>query len=150
MNLVKYSNVFTEVYVILSHLETSDYEKIPADIIKTIENNRNQNYNYVMNENMDLDNQIMLPHTKAMLFNIFRDYLATEEQREKIKRMQKEDVVRLMKARKTSGTTFAKNSFNINQESILQDTKAQEFSLVETTKENIWARILRKLSAIFK
>lgn len=150
MNLVKYSNVFTEVYVILSHLETSDYEKIPADVIKTIENNRNQNYNYVMNENMDLDNQIMLPHTKAMLFNIFRDYLATEEQREKIKRMQKEDVVRLMKARKTSGTSFTRNSLNVNNASILHDAKAQDLSLTETTKENIWIRILRKVRAIFR
>ncbi|MBO5178783.1 MAG: hypothetical protein J6B87_00330 [Clostridia bacterium] len=150
MNLIKYSNVFTEVYVILSHLEMSDYEKIPADIIKTIENNRNQNYNYVMNENMDLDNQIMLPHTKAMLFNIFRDYLATEEQREKIKRMQKEDVVRLMKARKTSSTSFTRNSMNVNQKAILQDANIKELSLAETTKENIWIRILRKVRAIFK
>lgn len=128
----------------------SDYEKIPADIIKTIENNRNQNYNYVMNENMDLDNQIMLPHTKAMLFNIFRDYLATEEQREKIKRMQKEDVVRLMKARKTSSTSFTRNSMNVNQKAILQDANIKELSLAETTKENIWIRILRKVRAIFK
>ncbi len=145
MNLVKYSNVFTEVYVILSHLETSDYEKIPADIIKTIENNRNQNYNYVMNENMDLYNQIMLPHTKAMLFNIFRDYLATEEQREKIKRMQKEDVIRLMNAKKSYNTNLG---FALKQKT--NDKPSENLYIIEVKKENFWIKILKRIKSIFK
>ena len=34
-----YSNAFTEVYEILNHLEIESYNKIPADLIKSIEEN---------------------------------------------------------------------------------------------------------------
>ena len=33
----------------------------------------------------------MLPETKAILFNLFRDYLATPEQKQKIIKMQHEE-----------------------------------------------------------
>ena len=40
----------------------------------------NEEYEYYMNEDIDLSNQQMLPETKATLFNLFRDYLSTPEQ----------------------------------------------------------------------
>ena len=80
----KYANAFEEAYVILQYLDKEDFEKIPKELLKVIDENRNKDYEYEMNDEIDIENQEMLVETKALLFNIFRDYLSTPEQKEKI------------------------------------------------------------------
>lgn len=86
-----YSDAFTEVYEILRHLEETEYKKIPNKVIDAIFKNRNTQYFYKLEENVELRKQRMLPETKAILFNLFRNYLSTPEQKEKIIRMQREE-----------------------------------------------------------
>ena len=89
--MTKYNNAFTEVYVILENLDEEDYNKIPPEVIEAIRTNRNEEYQYELDEDLELKEQSMLPQTKAILFNLFRDYLSTPEQKEKIIKMQKEE-----------------------------------------------------------
>ena len=84
-----YQNAFAEVYEIISYLDESDYNKIPREIICVIEENRNKDYEYFLDESILFEEQEMLPETKAILFNFFRDYLSTKEQKEKIIRFQR-------------------------------------------------------------
>ena len=77
-------NAYTEVYTILQELNEEEYEKIPSEVIDAIRLNRNEEYFYELDEDLELKEQPMLPETKAILFNLFRDYLATQEQKEKI------------------------------------------------------------------
>jgi len=86
-----YRNSFTEVYEILEHLEETEYNKIPTKVIDAIFQNRNTQYSYSLEDDIELRKQRMLPETKAILFNLFRDYLSTPEQKEKIVRIQKEE-----------------------------------------------------------
>lgn len=86
-----YSKAFAEVYEILNHLEEDEYKKIPTSFLDTIKNNRDFDYNYIIYEDVELKEHEMLPETKAILFNIFRDYLSTPEQKQKILRMQAEE-----------------------------------------------------------
>ena len=86
-----YADACTEVYIILSYLNENEYKKIPNNIIKVIEDNRNLEYVYKYDEKLELRQQEMLKKTKAILFNLFRDYLCTEKQRETIKRQQAEE-----------------------------------------------------------
>lgn len=86
-----YSDAFTEVYEILRHLEKTEYKKIPNKVIHAIFKNRNTQYSYKLEDDIELRKQGMLPETKAILFNLFRDYLSTTEQKEKIIRMQREE-----------------------------------------------------------
>ena len=86
MYKTKYGNAYAEVYEILSYLDKEEYNKIPKELIEVFEENRNLEYEYEVNEEQDLTNQPMLIETKAILLNIFRDYLATPEQSSKIKR----------------------------------------------------------------
>ena len=74
-------NAYKEVYTILQELNEEEYNKIPPEIIEAISANMNE----------ELKDHQMLPETKAILFNLFRDYLATPEQKEKIIRMQNEE-----------------------------------------------------------
>ena len=91
MAKTKYANAYTEVYEILSCLNNEEYLKIPEELIEVFEENRNLEYEYEINDEQDLSKQPMLKETKAILLNVFRDYLATPEQNQKIKQWLKED-----------------------------------------------------------
>ena len=95
-----YSNAYTEVYTIINNLDEEELNKIPEEVQEAISTHRNTEYFYELNEELDLQNQPMLPQTKAVLFNLFRDYLSTPEQKEKIKRMQAEDRRKLEEKKK--------------------------------------------------
>ncbi len=84
-------NAYTEVYTILQELNEEEFNKIPSEVIRAIEENRNEEYIYELDKEIELKNQPMLPETKAILFNLFRDYLSTPKQKEKIIRMQNEE-----------------------------------------------------------
>ena len=84
-------NAYTEVYIILKDLNEEESNKIPSEVIKAIDENRNKEYIFELNDELKLKEHTLLPETKAILFNLFRDYLATSEQKEKIIKMQNEE-----------------------------------------------------------
>ena len=57
------------------------------DIELVDKENMNQEYEFYLDGELELKDQLMLPETKAILFNLFRDYLSTQEQKEKIVKM---------------------------------------------------------------
>ena len=128
-----YRNAYKEVYEILSYLEDEDYKKIPPEVIKAIENNMNEEYKYYMNDEVDLFNQPMLPETKAILFNLFRDYLSSSEQKEKIIEMQKEERIKIEKKKQ--------QEYSIN---VFENKKTKEKAGDEIEKNNLPLRIENK------
>ena len=85
MKEIKYANAYTEVYEILNCLNEEDYKKIPTDLIEVFEEYRNLDYVYEVNDEQDLSKQPMLKETRAILLNIYRDYLATSDESKMIK-----------------------------------------------------------------
>ena len=79
-----YSNAYAVVFTILSYLNKEDYNKIDTKVLQTIETCRNKEYTFNFDVSKDVQDQNYLPETRAILFNIFRDYLATPKQKEKI------------------------------------------------------------------
>lgn len=145
-----YRNAFTEVYIILDYIEEEEYEKIPLNVISAIEKNMNVDYEYEMNENVDIFNQQMLPETKAILFNFFRDYWSTSEQKEKIIRMQKEERLKLEKEKRLKyNLDGIFNNSSLNTESIEIKKKQLDKALMEIKKENIFVKISNKIKDIF-
>ena len=152
-----YKNAFTEVYTILDYIEDEDYEKIPTEVLEVIEENRNPDYEYEMNEEVDIFTQPMLPETKAILFNFFRDYWATPEQTEKIKRMQREDMQKIEEKKKQQYgdyNVFKNNVSNENESNYNSDktevTGTENTSLIEVKKDNFITRIINKIKSFFK
>lgn len=146
MVATNYKNAFKEVYVILDSLVEEDYKKIPPELIETIYRNMNQDYKYELDEEQELSTQKMLPETKAILFNIFRDYLSTEEQKQKIIRMQKEERQKNeLKKREQYNTDVFANKEQTNNPEI----QKEQVSLIKY-KENIFKKILNKIKNIFK
>ena len=143
-------NAYTEVYTILEDLNEEEYKKIPPEVIDTIRLNRNEEYFYELDEDLELKEQPMLPETKAILFNLFRDYLSTQEQKAKIIRMQNEERQKNeLKKQKQYKTDVFENKQRRNIEQIEDNKeKSTETNLV-IYKENIFKRILNKIKRFF-
>ena len=145
-------NAYTELYTILQDLDEEEYNKIPPEVIETLDTNRNKEYEYFLDDELELKDQPMLPETKAILFNLFRDYLATPEQRTKIIKMQNEARQKneLKKQQMYNTDVFANKSINkttkLNENEV--KTNNNEKQIVEY-KENIFKRILNKIKSLF-
>ena len=141
----KYSNAYTEVYEILSCLDKDEYSKIPEDLIEVFEENRNIEYDYEINSDLELFEQPMLKETKAILFNIFRDYLATPEQSLKIKQWLYDD--RMFLERRKS-EKYGKDVFEDKKQEKKIKEEMQFPSVIE--KQNILQKIIDKLKSFFR
>ncbi len=141
----QYKDAFSEVYTILGFLEDEELKKIPSNVISAIENNRNLNYIYEMNEDVDLFKQPMLLETKAILFNLYRDYLATPEQRKKIIKIQNEERQRKDKEKREKHNP---NGIFENRQSNFKNVPENK-SIIEVKKENFIEKIIRKIKSKF-
>ena len=141
--MTKYKNAYTEVYEIIKQLDEEEYNKIPSEVIKAIEENRNTEYEFDLDEDIELKDQELLPETKAILFNLFRDYLSTPEQKEKIIKMQVEERRKneQNKSKQYNLDIFANKPKN-------RDIREEHIELIEY-KENIFKRILNKIRQFF-
>ena len=145
-------NAYTEVYTILQDLNEEEYNKIPPEVIETLDANRNKEYEYFLDNELELKDQPMLPETKAILFNIFRDYLATPEQKKKIIRMQNEARQKneLKKQQMYNTDVFANKSINKTTKVDENEVEANnEEKQIVIYKENIFKRILNKIKSLF-
>ena len=148
-----YKNAFTEVYVILNHLKSEEYEKIPETFLTVIENNRNLDYEYEINEDLDLNTQPMMKETRAILFNVYRDYLSSSEQKAKILKMQN---IERQKNEEEKRLQFNPNDIfkkkNVNKDNEINKSDKQEncSALVNVKKENFIVKIINRLKKILK
>ena len=144
----KYATAYTEVYEILSCLSEEDYSKIPEELIEVFEKNRNLDYEYEINDEQDLSKQPMLKETKAILLNIFRDYLATPEQSQKIKKWLQEDREYLEKQKQEK---YNSNVFENNKQyEKINNEESKTILPIEIKKQSIFYRIINKIKNIFK
>ena len=88
----------------------------------------------------------MLPETKAILFNLFRDYLATSEQRQKIIKMQNEE---RQKNESKKQQQYSTDIFKNKVEDKIENAKIKEKSheLIQY-KENIFIKIMKRLKLL--
>ena len=145
-----YSNAFAEVYEILNYLEEESYNKIPKDFLEVIEENRNKEYEYIVENPEDLTEQPMLPETRAILFNIFRDYLCTPEQREKILKMQAEERRKNEEKKRIEYYKNKETDKAIKQTEEVKEEKLErkELIIVEC-QESLWKKIKHMIKKLF-
>lgn len=137
-----YNNAFTEVYEILNCLDEEEVNKIPEEVRNVIEKNRNLDYNYEVNYDENLSNQPMLTETKAILFNLFRDYLSTPEQKQKILKIQQEERIK--------NEQYKREKYNSNTfEGKKKANKTERLEIVEY-KESFINKIWNCIKKLFK
>lgn len=145
-----YKNAFAEVYEILRLLDKEEYKKIPQNVINVIETNRNCEYSHHISNEIELCKQPMLTETKAILYNIFRDYLSTQNQKQKIiemQNMEREKLEEIKRARYNSKDIFKGREENTNKIYNI-DTKMRN-ELTSEKKEDFKDKLIRKIKNIF-
>ena len=125
-------SAYTEVYTILQDLDEEEYRKIPPEVIKAIEENRNLEYDFELDNDLELKEQSLLPQTKAILFNLFRDYLATPEQKEKIIKMQNEERAKI----ELKNKQMYNSEIFTNEESRNEERQENNENEIKEKKEN--------------
>ena len=139
-------NAYTEVYTILQDLDEEEYNKIPPEVIKAIEENRNLEYDFELDDDLELKEQTLLPQTKAILFNLFRYYLATPEQKEKIIKMQMEERQQLEEKKM--------QQYNVNnifkKDKGIEEVNEESVALVEIKKDSFITKLINKIKSFFK
>lgn len=126
MNL-EYANAYSEVLEILSYLSKEDYDKIPKEKIDFFETNCNKNYKFCYDMNKTLDEQDVSKKAKIIIAILFRDYWATDKQREKIKAKEEYDRnIRKQEISKNYNNQENKNLLNENKIIVYEESRMRK------------------------
>ena len=140
---IEYANAYSEVLGILKFIAKEDYEKIPNSKIVLFETNQNKEYIFEYNSNKTLEEQNVSKRAKAIIGLLFRDYWATDEQKEKILRKQNYDRQILEEQKKSMydvKNIFKKKSY-----------ESEEVKEMVVYKEQRWyQKLFVKILKIFK
>ena len=146
---IKYANAYSEVLEILKYIPIEDYNKIPNSKIKLFETNHNKEYIFRYNPNKTLEEQNVSKTAKAIIAILFRDYWATELQKEKIINKQNYDRMKLEEEK--IHIYNSNNLFKNNEKKIILDNTKQEQKLALTEMNNIhwYKKVWRFLTKFF-
>jgi len=125
----KYKKAFKEIYIILNKSSQEEVNKIPEHFINFIKENMDEDYEPIIYFDENFENTV-LEETLLILALVYRDYLATEEERNELIRNEeiqiKEiyDIENIFKQRKDKNE---ENSVNIEQHLVvIKDKKWYE------------------------
>lgn len=150
MENVEYAIAYKEVFEILKYIPNADYNKIPREKIELYKTMQDKSYNFKYDPSKTLDEQNVSKRAKAIIGLLFRDYWATDIQREKILAKQKYERQRIEEEKAQNyqyEDLFKKNRTEIQQTEVKADV--ENVSLVEY-KESVFTKILNKIKSIFK
>lgn len=86
------AKAYKEVYEILKKVPEEDFNKIPKEVLIMLQTKMDKKYKYKISKDMDFENQQMLRETKILLAIIYRDFWATEYERDRINKKINYDV----------------------------------------------------------
>ena len=134
-----YSKAYVEVLEILKYVPKEDVEKIPKDILQTLEKCANKNYIFKINKELPFEKQVLMEETKSILANFFRDYWATDFQKEQIILKEKQDKKEL-----------EKNKIKINYDEVFNRNIKKETQVTVMEEKKWYERFLEYIKNIFK
>lgn len=86
-----YSKAYVEVLEIISHFSEEDFKKIPKSEIDFYNENKDNEYKCKINPNIDLNEQNISREANAILVALYRDYFATENQKQILEKLLKQN-----------------------------------------------------------
>lgn len=79
----------------MKYVPKESVDKIPQTMIDTFNAKMDKTYNFSIDINKSFEEQELLEETKAILANIFRDYWATQYQKERIQAKERYDMEKI-------------------------------------------------------
>lgn len=147
-----YSKAYTEVLEIINNFSEEEFKKIPQKEIDFYNKNKDANYNFKIDINKDLASQNISRETYAILVSLYRDYFATEKQKQILNNLLQQNQQKLEqeKIKKYNpDIIFKKEERNLS----ISDTTSEineKLLPVETREETWYQKILNFFKSIFK
>ena len=139
---------YKEVLEIVNHMSKRDYDKVDKNILSAMKNQADWEYDYKVEHIKDFQNQEMLLETKYILAIFFRDYWATERQRNRI--LEKERIDTKIEEKKKQ-LQYSPNDIFKNKKT--EDNDIQEVSKnaqIVVYKETIINKCINFIKKLFK
>lgn len=143
----EYAEAYVEILEIISRMDINDYRKILPDLIEEFENKKSTTYSFTFDDTKELHEQKLMTKTKEILAMIFIDYLATEEEKNIIKKKQKEFKIRQEKelSKKYSYDNIFKNKENAKTD----EEQKKDGQLIKKEKKNFIQKLKESIKNIF-
>ena len=136
----KYARAYTEVVAVLNNLADEEYSRIPEKEIEFYKNNMDKEYNYSLDPEKSLAEQNISIEANAILVTIFRDYFATEKQ--------KETLNNILIQNQNNDENLKREKYN--PDNIFDKNESTNTAMVEY-KESILVKILNRIKCrLFK
>lgn len=149
----KYAKAYTEVLEIIKYLPKNEYDKIEKEKINFFEDNKDNSYKFSINPNLPLDEQNISIEANSIIIVLFRDYFATENQKEKLNTIlkQNEDKYQVEIRNKYNPDDIFKNKrFKIMETNTNEEIKNTDLP-IEIKKENFFKKFIAYIkNLIFK
>lgn len=137
-----FQKAYAEVLVIFNYMPKEDINKIPQNVINGFELNKDKNHHFEINSEKPLEEQDMLEETKDILSVLFRDYWASQEQKNKI--LAKENHDRMISEEEK------RKKFDVNDLFKTNDTHSDNTEEIITIKEKWYDKFIEFFKRIFR
>lgn len=138
----EYKIAYSEVLEILKYISKGEFNKIPNDMIEMFKENAMTSNNFIYDPNRTLQEQNVSELSRYIIAILFRDYWATENQRQRILAKQKYERQKRKEEMYSYDKIFKKNN-NDNISKQIEESST-EIQMVEY-KEPVFKRIINKL-----
>lgn len=139
------ARAYTEVIEVLNHIEEEYIKKIPNDVYSYYYENRAIDYKVKLDMSKSFEEQQLSHKAKVILAMFFRDYWATEEQKEKIKRKDEYDL-KMVEERKKE-LYSVDNLFKNRTKNLLEEESVE---IVVYKNEKWYTKFFNFFNRIFK
>ena len=144
-----YSKAYTEVLEMLKYLPENEYNKIPKEKIDFLKKNKDANYKFSINPEIELEKQNISMEANSIIVTIFRDCFASDLQKEKLNIIlnQNENKYQEQLREKYNTDNIFKNRKNTN----IINLKIESNNLpVEVKKNNFFEKFVIYIKKIIK
>ena len=148
---VKYERAYSEVLEILKYIPIEDYNKIPKERIKVFEKYAATDSEFVYNPSKTLDENKVSKITKGIIAILYKNYWATDAQREKIITWQKYERKRIEneKRERYNPDNIFKNKENININQGFHEESYLNNLPIEVKENNLFRKVIEYFKKIF-
>ena len=142
------SLAYSEVYAILNMIEDEYKERVPKNVMDFFEEERDKEYNPIIDVNIPLEKQNLKRKTLVLLAILNLNYWcdSEEEKQEILDSFAKNEELKRIKEKELT------ENYNINNlfKKIENNENKTEVSLIEYKKQNFIQKIILKMKSLFR
>jgi len=139
-----YAKAYTEVLEIIKYLPHEELDRIPKEKIDFFERNKDKFYKFNISLEKPLSEQNISIEANSVIITLFRDYFATDIQREKLKNILEQNEMRYQEELREKY-----NPDDIFKKHILEENTIKDEACLVKYKESIFKRFIIKIKSIF-